>query len=229
MLEKSPTKRVYDDFDQAYAHFNKRLFGGRLPPCLITVRPHRGCYGYFSHQRFGSRDGSETHDEIALNIKTFDQRTPREIMSTLAHEMVHLEQSHFGKPSRGGYHNREWAGLMERIGLMPSNTGAPGGKRTGQQMTHYVIEGGPFDLAFAARTFAIPYFDRVGESAVTRGKRKVAYTCPVCEDKVWGKPEVKPHCGKCELIPMIASYDTNQVAPSSGPAAVAGNGASVHA
>ena len=45
---RPPTKRVYDDFDAAYGYFNKRLFEGRLPPCLITVRPHRGAYGYFS-------------------------------------------------------------------------------------------------------------------------------------------------------------------------------------
>ena len=209
---KTPTKRTYDDFDQAYAYFNKRLFEGRLPPCLITVRPHRGAYGYFSPERFGSRDGKEIHDEIALNIRTFANRTACQILSTLVHEMVHLEQAHFGSPSRGNYHNREWADLMERIGLMPSSTGAPGGKRTGQSMTHYVIEDGPFDRAFAARTFVIPYFDRAGESETTRKKRKVTYTCPVCEDKVWGKPEVQPHCGKCELVPMIASYDTNQVA-----------------
>ena len=101
---------------------------------------------------------------------------------------------------------------MERVGLMPSDTGAPGGKRTGQRMTHYVAEDGPFARAFAARAFAVPYFDRASESAVTRGKRKVAYTCEVCEDKVWGKPEVLPHCGKCGFAPMIASYDTNRIA-----------------
>ena len=38
----------------------------------------------------------------------------------------------------------------------------------------------------------MPYFDRYGESEITRKKRKVAYTCSVCEDKVWGKPEVRP-------------------------------------
>ena len=37
----------------------------------------------------------------------------------------------------------------------------------------------------------MPYFDRAGESETTRKKRKVAYTCEVCEDKVWGKPEVQ--------------------------------------
>ena len=205
-MPKTPTKRTYDDFDAAYAYFNKRLFDGRLPPCLITVRPHRGAYGYFSSERFGSRDGKEIHDEIALNIRHFEKRSPCEILSTLVHEMVHLEHAHFGSPSRNGYHNREWAQLM------PSDTGAPGGKRTGQRVTHYVAADGPFARAFAARKFVVPYYDRVGESDVTRKKRKVAYTCPSCDDKVWGKSEVQPHCGKCGLVAMTVSYDTNRIA-----------------
>lgn len=219
-MSKTPTKRTYDDLDAAYAYFNKRLFGGRLPACLITVRPHRGAYGYFSFERFGSHEGSEVRDEIALNMKHFQKRTPRQILSTLVHEMVHAEQSHFGKPSRGGYHNKEWANLMERVGLMPSSTGEPGGKRTGQSMTHYVIEGGPFDLAFSAREFTIPYFDRQGETETTRKKRKVTYTCPECESKATGKPKLGLHCdggeephGIAAMIPsggpgVIASYDT---------------------
>ena len=116
-MPTTPTKQTYEGFDTAYAYFNKRLFGGRLPPCLITVRPHRGSYGYFSSERFGStRNGKEIRDEIALNIKQFKQRSPRKIISTLVHEMAHQEQHHFGSPSRNGYHNREWAGMMERIG-----------------------------------------------------------------------------------------------------------------
>jgi predicted SprT family Zn-dependent metalloprotease len=211
-MPKTPTKRTYDDFDAAYAYFNKRLFAGRLPLCLITVRPHRGAYGYFSSERFGSRDGNEIHDEIALNIRHFEKRSPYEILSTLVHEMVHLEQAHFGSPSRNGYHNREWAAWMERIGLMPSDTGAPGGKRTGQRMTHYVVADGPFDRAVRTRTFTVPYYDRIGETDSTRGKRKVTYTCPSCEDKLWGKPNAQPHCGKCGMAAMTASRDTNRIA-----------------
>jgi predicted SprT family Zn-dependent metalloprotease len=211
-MPRTPTKLAYENFDAVYDYFNRQLFGSRLPPCLITVRPHRGAFGYFSGERFGSRDGKEIHDEIALNIKTFQQRSPLEILSTLVHEMVHLEQFHFGAPSRNGYHNKQWAAWMERIGLMPSDSGGPGGKRTGQRMHHYVIANEPFAVAVAKRKFAVPYFDRVAESSVARGKRKLAYTCPSCDDKVWGKPGVQPHCGKCGLVAMVASYDTKVAA-----------------
>jgi hypothetical protein len=65
-MPTTPTKRAYDGLDAAYEYFNKRLFDGRLPACLITVRPHRGAYGYFSSERFGSRDDNEIHDENAI-------------------------------------------------------------------------------------------------------------------------------------------------------------------
>lgn len=67
-----------------------------------------------------------------------------ETLQTLVHEMVHLWQHHFGEPGRGRYHNGEWAKKMEAIGLMPSDTGQPGGKRVGDQMSDYAIEGGEF-------------------------------------------------------------------------------------
>jgi hypothetical protein len=55
------------------------------------------------------------------------------------HEMVHVWQHAFGKPSAGGYHNKQWAAKMKAVGLQPSSTGYVGGKETGQRVTHYVI------------------------------------------------------------------------------------------
>jgi hypothetical protein len=40
--------------------------------------------------------------------------------------------------------------MMEAIGLMPSSTGALGGKRTGDRVSHWIVPGGPFDLACQA-------------------------------------------------------------------------------
>ena len=115
------------------------------------------------------------------------------MLPTLVHEMTHLEQHHFGTPSRRGYHNREWVGLMEVIGLIPSNTGLPGGKQTGQQMTHYTQDGGSFDLkcsALLADGFTIPWHART-ENPLAAKKRasKTKYTCPSCGTNAWAKPE----------------------------------------
>jgi len=37
---------------------------------------------------------------------------------------------------------------MIQVGLMPSDTGEAGGKRTGQSITHYIIPGGKFEQVF---------------------------------------------------------------------------------
>lgn len=158
-----PTQETYFELQRAYDFFNDRLFSGRLPYCLITLQREKHTRGYFSSRRFvGRKDGAYT-DEIAMNPSYFGIRSIVESLSTLVHEMTHLDQQHHGKPGRGRYHNKEWADLMIGIGLHPSNTGKPGGKMTGDQMTHYIIEGGAFDLAcqeLITQNFTLSWIDR---------------------------------------------------------------------
>tara|TARA_R100000900_G_scaffold85274_3_gene67056 strand:- start:13209 stop:13913 length:705 start_codon:yes stop_codon:yes gene_type:complete len=118
--------------------------------------------GYASHKRWinGSK---QMVDELAINPEYFLGHPLLEVMQTLAHEQCHIWQYHFGTPSRRTYHNREWADKMESIGLMPSTTGRPGGRRTGQSMNDYVIYGGAFQKAFYElrdRGFSLPWLDR---------------------------------------------------------------------
>src|SRR3954464_9396682 len=109
------------------------------------MQRHKGAYGYFSGERFAKTTNPEEFaDEIALNPVHFATRKPIEVLSTLAHEMVHLWQHHTGKPPRKGYHDKEWATKMREIGLIPTDTGEVGGKETGQKMTHVINENGRF-------------------------------------------------------------------------------------
>jgi hypothetical protein len=127
--------RTYASLDAAYKHFNTMLFGGLLAPCLITLQRRKGTYGYFVAERMAELDDGEDRavDEIALNPAEFPGRSPKEILSTLVHEMAHLWQHHYGTPSRGRYHNAEWAAKMKAVGLIPSHTGRPGGRETGRR------------------------------------------------------------------------------------------------
>ncbi len=201
----SPT-RTYTSLDAAYDHFNRDLFSGQLPPCLITMQRHKGAYGYFCGERFASvADPKDITDEIALNPAHFARRTPTHTLSTLAHEMAHLWQHHGGKPGRRGYHNREWAAKMREIGLIPSATGEPGGKETGEKVSHYIDEGGRFAAsctAFLASSAAILYHDRAGEGEDAARRKKAAsktrYTCPSCRANAWAKPDAKLICGECD-------------------------------
>jgi predicted SprT family Zn-dependent metalloprotease len=176
------------------------------------MQRHRGAYGYFAPERFGSRDGATITDEIALNPQHFAGRSAKKTLSTLVHEMVHLWHQHFGKPSRTGYHNKEWATKMKMVGLHPSSTGEPGGKETGQKVSHYIVEGGPYDVAFAElekQGIGELLGDRWNESddakkaRAAKAKSKTKYECEGCSLNAWAKPEAALMCGDCDL-PLIA-------------------------
>jgi len=157
-----PTRQAYAELQQAYDHFNAQLYGGQLPACLITLQREKRTCGYFCAKRFSNVHGALA-DEIAMNPTYFATVPLAETMQTLVHEMCHLWQHHFGQPGRGRYHNEQWAARMESMGLMPSCTGKPGGKRTGDQMGDYAIEGGPFLAACAellTQDFKISWYDR---------------------------------------------------------------------
>ena len=209
--------KSYVSLDQAYHYFNEKLFGGSLPAVLITLQRHKGAYGYFHGGVFSPMGGTDQVDELALNPSHFHQRTQTEILSTLVHEQAHVLQHHQGKPSRNGYHNAEWGQIMKRIGLHPSDTGAEGGKETGQMVSHYIIPGGPFAKAceaFLAKHAGVLYGDRERtEEETTKTKKKNAsktkFSCLSCGQNAWAKPEAKLMCGDCEemMEPEILKDD----------------------
>ena len=145
---KSPTTHQYTKYQQLYDYYNEHLFQKELPFCLLVLsRSAAQKCGYFASNRWKDDAGNPTH-EISLNPEYLAMATDIDICQTLVHEMCHLWQQAFGKPSRSGYHNKEWGNKMQAVGLMPSKTGAPGGKMTGQQMADYPIAGGVFLEAF---------------------------------------------------------------------------------
>ncbi len=163
MPASQPTPEIYDELQHAYNVFNQDLFAGVLPACLITLQRVKRTYGYFAPGKFVRRVGHGQCDEIALNPAYFGICPPEEVLQTLLHEMVHLWQHHFGTPGRGRYHNAEWANKMESVGLMPSSTGEPGGKRTGDHVGDYAIAGGPFEGLVSQLLndgFKVPWCDR---------------------------------------------------------------------
>lgn len=165
---ESPTAETYSELQAAYDFFNSELFASELPPCLITLQREKRSYGYFSAERFQRADGTRT-DEIAMNPTYFATLPLVEILQTLCHEMVHLWQHHLGNPGRARYHNMEWAQKMKSIGLMPSDTGQPGGKVVGDCMADYPMAGGPFVAAcekLLTQDFQISWHDRFPSARV---------------------------------------------------------------
>jgi hypothetical protein len=224
----TPTSEQYEAFQVAFKHFNDTLFKGNLPPVMLTVASRAKSFGYYIAQHWRRRGTSaERIGEIAL-CREHLGRDERAVAGTLVHEMMHHWQHVAGKPSRRGYHNREWADRMVAAGLMPSNTGQPGGKRTGQRVTHYIIAGGPFERAFEnlAPGLMLPFIsDAPPSGAHSPGKKvdasKVRFTCFECSDNAWGKPTLQIGCRKCG-VPMTADVLPLASAGESAKAAGAG-------
>lgn len=200
----------YKTYQDAYDYFNKKLFGGQLPECLITMTENRRrkAMAYYANKRFVSMDGNEKSvDEIFLNTIFFNMGD-METLSSLVHEMAHQFQYNFGKPGKHGYHNKEFASIMEKIGLMCSHTGQPDGKKTGVRMSHYIIEDGDFEREakkLLGKGFVLPYRQ---QGVYTKGKKpkpkptirtKSTYECDMCGNKAWGKPNMYLHCGDCDM------------------------------
>jgi predicted SprT family Zn-dependent metalloprotease len=199
-MKDNITQAEYQTFQEAYDFFNKELFGGALPSVLVTLQRKAKMKGYFSAERFAGRSAQETAHELALNPDHFG-RTDEEILSTLVHEMVHVWQKTYGKAPRTGYHDREWAAKMKEVGLFPSHTGEPGGKETGQRVTHYILPGGAFAAGVArlrATGFALRWQSRVDEGGrQKKAASKTKYTCPNCGRNAWAKPGSELICGGC--------------------------------
>lgn len=216
----SPTQAQYDLLQAALDFFNAHLFNNALPHCLITHQRRNKMYGYFWLGQFSN--GAEQIDEIAINPEYLHE-PPIVAIQTLVHEMTHAWQWHYGTPSRSGYHNHEWAAKMQSIGLIPSDTGKPGGKKTGQRMSDYVEQGGVFEQLYnqfattydlklwAARPTAAK--DKDKDKDKTRQKKrdsKTKYTCPTCGSNAWAKPLTLLICGRCnELMEAPVPTETS--------------------
>lgn len=195
------TEKQYSDLDKAYSYFNKHLFGNKLPECLITLNRKARTYGYYHHEKFQNRENKEVISEISLNPDGFNDREDIDILSTLAHEMTHVQQFYFGNPPRRGYHDRQFSEMMYEIGLQTSSTGEPGAKSTGQRMSHYIIEGGKFEIvakAFLLNGSKLHWNSRIEEKEVKECKKtREKFTCPTCHQSAWAKKTAKLACGNC--------------------------------
>lgn len=220
------TEALFGYLSLAVDFFNKRHWDGTLPPVALNAQRNPRALGFY-HQNIFARMESGVFvgkaDELSMNPQHMATRTPKEVIATLVHELCHHWQAHFGKqnPSRA-YHNKEWGVEMKRVGLYPSSTGQEGGKETGQYISHYIVPGGPFDVACDEFLKAHPpvFFQdrnalsRAGLGSLGRGedddedgegegaepkkprsKGRAKFTCPKCKLNATAKPSALLVCG----------------------------------
>src|SRR5450755_159187 len=91
---------------------------------------------------------------------------------------------------------------MKEIGLQPSTTAQPGGKETGQSVSHYIVPGGPYAKAYAklaATGFKLRWQSRPDGDPTRKAKKasKTKFSCPECGQNAWAKPDALLICGNC--------------------------------
>lgn len=199
-----PTPAQIAAYQLAFDHFNALLFDGKLPHAVLNFSRHAGANGFFAAERWydNGASGQKPLHEISLNPDLL-LREPIEYYSTLVHEMAHHWQQCFGGPSRNGYHNKQWAQKMVEIGLIPSATGEPGGKTTGQRMTHYIAPAGPFEAAFRSLPpeALLPYVSgqAAREPRLCRPRQEMyRYACQDCQTQLRAPTtELQARCWEC--------------------------------
>ncbi|SFJ30608.1 SprT-like family protein [Caulobacter sp. UNC279MFTsu5.1] len=213
----------YQEVEMAYDHFNRELFDGGLPGCVFTFRHRANTMICFVANRSVQYCSVEAGGEVAINPQYLSVVPLLEVAAALVHEAAHVWQWRFGTPSRQGYHNREWAQKMEEIGLMPSDTGKPGGRKVGQKIGAYPIAGGRFLAAcetLFTEDFRAAWRNRFsadwphGRPGKRRSsppahpvfqlkrphKTRTKFTCEECRVNVWGKPTLRIVCVPCDKL-----------------------------
>lgn len=189
------------------------------PPCILAIEYRLRRYRGFAAKAVWSAQHGRKLDQLTL---VFDRGQPldvKKLASTLAHEMIHATQFADNTSGVHNYHNADFRERMRSIGLQTSQTGEPGGATIGVGMTHYIIEGGPFDRVMdeiLAEGFqfpcevAIPTPDKSGgaKPATKRDPSKVKYYCPRCGQNAWAKLISSFKCGrpKCHGTRLVRDW-----------------------
>lgn len=134
---------------RAFDHFNDTLFDAALPDCPVFFSRKVDFGGFFPARRAEGRPDTNADTPVILMNPDKLGEPPAFVMSVLVHEQCHLWRGIQG-PRVHLAHDARWASKMVEVGLMPSQTGRPGGRQAGHRMSHYILPDGRFERAFRA-------------------------------------------------------------------------------
>ncbi len=202
---------LYAELRDLVDALNRALFTPVLPTAMLLVRGRRRpagaeqpvCWGQWRQVPWGP------YPALTLNTEALAQDSDAALLGALVHEMVHLWQAQPGhvRPLEG-HHNREWARQMLLLGLMPSDTGVPGGRTTGRHMSQFLVPRGRVH-GLAVRWQAaqrpllswhlMPLLDLLSVTPRRAGgPTRHRLTCPTCTAQAWAHCGTRLLCGTCQ-------------------------------
>ena len=141
---------LHAELERAFAFFNARWWSGQLPVpvfAFFAQPPRTRRLGHYRARSWREPDGSP-RDEIVLYADLALSQGLDSVLETLLHEMVHVWQEYFGRPSVR--HNAAWHAEAARVGLTTwgdkGYTSAADGFRAALVELGPRVEGIPFRL-----------------------------------------------------------------------------------
>jgi len=210
--EIQPAIEEADALTNAFEYLNEELFDNELPMVKLSLtRNPRVKKGHFAENAWVDEAGVEWH-EIAINAQWYAEvQDWRLAMTTMVHEMGHLEQCARGNAGRESYHNRQYVDRMRAMGV--DSLDMEGNRvSSGDRVSSSLIVGGKLEgvLLVMPEEYIFPYLPklmpddppqepRTAGPAPEPKKRgvKTKYTCAKCGLNMWGKPESRIACLDC--------------------------------
>jgi hypothetical protein len=199
-----PTVEIANAYQAIFDYFNDTLFyvifGERLPRCVLNLSRKRGAAAFFSPGSWIDPISKEHFDEISL-VPEWTGREPREVLSTLVHEMAHQKDHLDGTSAKNGYHSQTWAKIMARLGLPERPL-----SKSRVKVTHDIDPDGPYAKAFEnmPRDLVLPFVTSTPmhttfvQKKDTKQGMRAKYVCPACGAILRGRSGLRVACEDCD-------------------------------
>jgi predicted SprT family Zn-dependent metalloprotease len=227
---KGTSVELYSKVQTVIDELDKAFFSGKgkekIPQVVFAINTKcKACVvAYVQADALYDKKTDKKLQYMAIN-PDYLNRKQKDILSTVCHELCHVYEHAYIHIPRGGYHDKQWAKLMEDCGLEPKylNTSKTA-------VDHKIIKGGAFeDFAKAfEEKYGEDFFNIVSYSSEVQKKtrkalgikgddedddtpradnadkpvkkynrNKIKYVCRGCGLKVWGKPGLSVSCNEC--------------------------------
>jgi hypothetical protein len=203
---QAPTIQQFSAYNEAFDFFNKRLFGSKLGPALLTIARKGRSTGHFTPRKWANKAGESVHEiAISPDVLTLGvEATMTTLLALMARQLRWQEAAAAGDEKAAatvarGYHDARLVEILLELGLRPRGRDGKSA-RGGWHLASVVVPDTPADDAMDA----LPNKARLPWEAVVEepkdeadaGKKtgRVKYTCRTCESHVLGRPGLSVYC-----------------------------------
>lgn len=182
---------------------NGKMFNASLPNVTVTIQPDaRGTktqsLGWMTTDQIWTNQ--ETHKsfyEVNLTASSLEGETLEEIITVLAHELVHVYNAMNGvkdTSSNGHFHNQKFKQSCEEHGLICTKTAKYGWSTTvmGEDLLQFVQK----NIKDSDKA-SVALFREKQKCKVNKTRKLFTYQCPCCGVKIRASKAVHISCTDC--------------------------------